>query len=88
MVLRWKLKGVFPSKLKPLHTVFLHRIKLSGYKMEIKFDKDPVAIEQNNYVTKILIVYVVYDLNAWPKIPLRIFKLKNCLFGTTNIVYY
>ena len=28
----------------------------------------------------------MYDLDAWPKIPLRNFALKNCLFGGTNIV--
>ena len=42
------------SKLKPLYTAFLHTIKLSGYRMRIKFDKDPLAVEQNNYLTKIV----------------------------------
>ena len=40
------------SKLKPLYTAFLHRIKLSGHKMGIKFDKYPLTVEQNNYLTK------------------------------------
>ena len=31
-VLSWKSKGVYNSKLKSLHTAFLERIKLSGYK--------------------------------------------------------
>ena len=44
-VLCWKSKWVHNSKLKPLHTAFLHTIKLSGYKMGIKFDKDPLAVE-------------------------------------------
>ena len=39
--------------------------------MGIKFDKDRLAVEQNNYLTKILNVYIVYDLDAWPNIPLR-----------------
>ena len=43
-VLSWKLNGVYNSKLKPLYTAFLHSIKLSGYKMGIKFLKDPLAI--------------------------------------------
>ena len=42
------------SKLKPLYTAFLHRIKLSGYKMGIKFGKYPLTVEQNNYLTKIV----------------------------------
>ena len=33
-----------------LNTVFLHSIKLSGYKIRMKFDKDPWAVEQNSWV--------------------------------------
>ena len=44
-VLNWKSKGVYNSKLKPLYTTFLHSIKLSGYKIRNKFDKDPLAVE-------------------------------------------
>ena len=54
--------------------------------MRTKFDKDPLAVEQNNYLTKIVNVYVVYELNVWPKHPGNNFKFKNCLFGATNIV--
>ena len=54
--------------------------------MGIKCDKDPLAVEQNNYLTKIVNFYIVCDLEAWPKIPLRNLTLKNCLFGATNIV--
>ena len=32
--------------------------------MVIKFDKDPSTVEQNNYLTKIVNVYIVYDLDA------------------------
>ena len=32
-VLSWKSNGVNNSKLKSLHTAFLHSIKLSGYKI-------------------------------------------------------
>ena len=53
--------------------------------MRIKFDKEPLAKEQNNFLTKIVNVYIVYNLDALPKIPLRNFT-KNCLFGATNIV--
>ena len=54
--------------------------------MKIKFDKNPLTVEQNNYLSKIVNVYIVYDLDAWPKIPLRNITLKNCLFAVTNIV--
>ena len=63
-VLIWKSNEVHNSKLKPLYTAFLHSIKLSRYKMGIKCNKDSLAVEQNNYLTKIVNVYIVYDLTA------------------------
>ena len=41
------------SKLKLLYTAFLHSIKLSRYKMGIKFDKHNLAVERNNYLPKL-----------------------------------
>ena len=38
-VFSWESKGVFNFKLKPLCTAFVHSIKLSGYRIGIKFDK-------------------------------------------------
>ena len=61
-------------------------MKLSEYKIGIKFDKYPLAVEQNNYLTKIVNVYIVHDLDAWPKIQLRNISIKYCLFGATSIV--
>ena len=31
--------------------------------MGINFDRDPLAVEQNNYVTKIANAYIAYDLD-------------------------
>ena len=42
---------VFNSKLIPLYTPFLHSIKLSEYRTEIKFDKERLVVEQNHYLT-------------------------------------
>ena len=64
----------------------MHSVKISGYRMRIKFDKDPLAIEQNNYLTKLGNVYIVYELKDWPQDPINNFKFINCLFGATNIV--
>ena len=36
-------------------------------------------------MSKIVNVYTVYDLDAWPRNPSNNFKFKNCLFGATNI---
>ena len=32
--------------------------------MEIKFDIYPLVVEQNNYLSKIVNVYIVYDLDV------------------------
>ena len=48
-VLSYKSKAVFNSKLKPLRTAFFNNIKFSEYRIVIKFDKDPLAVEQDNY---------------------------------------
>ena len=52
-VLSCKSNREFNSKLKPLYATF--------------FDKDSLAVEQNNYLTKIVNVYIVYDLDVWPR---------------------
>ena len=54
--------------------------------MAIKFDKEPLAVEQSSYLTKIVNIYIAYDLDAWPKVPLRIFTLDKFLFRVINIV--
>ena len=64
----------------------MNSINLSEYRIRIKFDKDPLAVEQNNYLTKIVNVYIVYRLDAWARNPTNNFKFENSLFGTTNIV--
>ena len=54
--------------------------------MGIKFDKDALAVEQNNYATKIVNAYIIYDVDAWPRNPTNNFKFKNCVFGAASIV--
>ena len=44
----WKSKGLYTSELKPLYATFLHSIKLSECKVKTKFNKDPLAVKQNN----------------------------------------
>ena len=69
-----------------MYTGFVYSIKISGERIGIKFNKDPLPVEQNNYLNKVVNVYVVYDLDAWPRNPTNSFKLKKCLFGATSIV--
>ena len=54
--------------------------------MRIIFDKDPLAVEQNNSLIEIVNVYIVYVSDAKPKFLLRNFTLKNCLLREINIV--
>ena len=54
--------------------------------MGIKFDEDTLAVEQNNYLNKIVNVSIVYELYDWPKVSLKSFTLKDCLFRAINIV--
>ena len=63
----------------------MYSIKASEYRIRIKFDKNPLHVEQNNYLTKIVNAYVVYDLDAWPRNCTNNFKFKNGLFGASNI---
>ena len=78
-LLSWKSKVVCTSKLNPLYTAFLHSIKLSGYRMGIKFDRELLAVEQNNYTINIINVYIFCDLDVWPKIPTNNFNFKKFL---------
>ena len=48
--------------------------------MKIKFDGDPLVVEQDNYATKILSIYIVCELNTWSKNPPGNFALKIAYF--------
>ena len=63
-VLSRKSKEVHTFKLNLLKIAFLYSIKLSRYKVGIKFDKDPFVVEKDNCATKIVYTYIVYDLDA------------------------
>ena len=54
--------------------------------MRTKFDKDSLAVEQSNYLNKVLNDYIFYELNGLPINPTNNLKFKSWLFGTTNIV--
>ena len=53
--------------------------------MRIKFGKDPLAVEEQ-LLDQNCNVYIVYNLDAWPRNPTNNFKFRNCLFGATNVV--
>ena len=53
--------------------------------MVIKIDKDPLAVEQNSYLCRVLIIQIVYDLDACPINLTDNFKFKNSSFGATSM---
>ena len=54
--------------------------------MRLKLDEDPLAVEQNNHTSKIVDVYIFYNLDAWPRNSTNHFKFKNYLLGATSVV--
>ena len=44
--------------------------------MGVKFDKDNLAVKQNNYATKSVNAYIIYNLDASPNNTFNSFKFK------------
>ena len=53
--------------------MLLSSIEHSEYRIRIRF---PLAVEQKNYLSKIVNIYIVYDLDAWARNPTNNFKLR------------
>ena len=45
--------------------------------MRTNFDKDLLAVEQNDYLIKNPNFSITYDLNAWTETPVNSFKFRN-----------
>ena len=54
--------------------------------IECRFTLKHLGDMMRTYMMKNLNAYIVYNLDKGPKISLKIFKLKNCLFAATNTV--
>ena len=78
-VVGWNSKGLFESKILPLHGAFLPYIKYFGYKIGIQLNNNRLVVEQNNYTTKVVNTYIFYDLGTWQKILLKSFTLNKLL---------
>ena len=77
-IISCKSKGIFNSKLITLYGAFFY-VTENILKIGIQFNSTSSVIKQNNYTTKIVNVYIIYDLDNWAKNVLRNFTLKNCL---------
>ena len=73
-------------KSNPLFNLFSSRLKRLGYKVVIKTLNNSLVVENNNYLSKIVNVYIVYDLDYSSRNTFNTSTLKNCLFGTTDII--
>ena len=82
----WKSKGFREWKCLPLHGALMPNANQLAYKIRIQFNSTPLVIVENNFTTKILNAYIVYELDSRPNIFLNNFKIESCLFGATNIV--
>ena len=45
-----------------------------------------LVVEQNNYATKVVNAYIIYELETWLENTLNDFKLRNCFFGAASII--
>ena len=63
-VISLRPKGLYGSTLSLQYTHILHSIIAFGYKIGIKCNRDPLVVEQNKYVTKIINAYIVYELDT------------------------
>ena len=61
-IITWKSKGLFKSNLKPLLNLLQPTIKQFGYKVAIPLVNNSLTVENNNYLTKIVNVYIAYGL--------------------------
>ena len=67
----WISNGLYNSRLNVLNSDFLLNIKYFTKRMGIQFNNIPLVVEQSNHTTEIVNVYIVYDLDNWPNVPLR-----------------
>ena len=72
-------KGVYTFKLFSLHNVS-PIIKYFDQKIELQFNYSTLVVKCKNDVTKILNVYLVYDLDNWPINLVNNFILKISFF--------
>ena len=77
-IISWISKGLYNSKLIALNGAFLPNVNYFRDNIGIQFNNTPLVIEQNNYTTRIVNVYIVFNLDNRPKNHLRNFTLKNC----------
>ena len=72
---------LFDSNLEPTMS------NLANGKISLKFNNSVFGLKKLSslYSNFILNLYIVYELNTWPRNHTNNFALKNCLFGTVKL---
>ena len=65
---------------------FFTQNKTFWIKNENESDKDSLPVVQNNYLTSVVNVYIIYNIDVLLRNPTNNVKLKNWVFGATNVV--
>ena len=85
----WILIAVSPEKIKPFYTSLEKAMcNVVNNKVILMFNNSVLVQKGSSslYITFILNLFIVYELNNWPRNPSNIFALKSCLFGTVKLV--
>ena len=79
-IISQRSKGVYITKFIPIKNYSLSNRKYFCEKIALQFNYTPLVVEQNNYPTKTVNIYILYDFVSWQKNPLRNSTLKKCFF--------
>lgn len=77
--------GVYSYQHFPIHNLS-RIIKYIKHKIGAQFNSSVLVVAKNNYATKTVNIYIIFDLDNCSKNSLNSFILKNCLFGATITV--
>ena len=89
IVTNWMSTGISSITIKPFDTGYESTMSnLAKNRVHLKFNNS--VLEQksfpSSYSNFILNLYIVYELNTWPRNPAINFTLKIYLFGTVKLV--
>ena len=86
----WILTGISSEKMKPFDTGLEPTMSNLAYGRVNSKYKNVLLVQKgfssSLYSNFILNLYIVYELNHWPRNPANNFTPKNCLFGTDKLV--
>ena len=85
----WTSTVISSEEIKPCGTSLEPKMSnLANGRVNLKFNNSVLVQKSfpSLYSNFILNLYIVYELNNWPRNPTNNLTLKNCLFGTVKLV--